>query len=140
MNIPSNFFKFKRKIPDVYEYYLLDKLIIKEEYEYIKIDINETIEDVEIYDEDIDINENIQEYNTIKDKYREKICEVYYCNDCDLEFCNILFYEAHFQISHKLKCEVCKDVFINNKILDIHFRESHDPFFNLQIEKDVENV
>lgn len=57
---------------------------------------------------------------------------------CNRAFCRFFDYEAHYELQHHYHCESCHNYWINERLLSIHVTEQHDPFFQLQKEREGE--
>jgi hypothetical protein len=61
----------------------------------------------------------------------------YWCNlhNCNQSFHKLSEYDAHQQTCHRFACSVCQHLFPTNRLLDIHYQESHDNYFKLMAQK-----
>jgi hypothetical protein len=53
-----------------------------------------------------------------------------------LSVCNPLQqYESHYQLAHSFVCHECHRSFPNERLMDRHITERHDPFFKVLSER-----
>lgn len=79
---------------------------------------------------------NCPDNNSKSDSLAAEIeCHFTPCNLIPLIFSDYQSYEAHYMNRHHYYCEVCSKEFPDNRILDLHFEENHDPFFGMKKER-----